>query len=114
MLSYSGRMVVWWLAGWTANHEVRGSNPRPGEKFGSRFLYHLHLLANAAMMSTLTTHCQWEDETVREMTGHLPSNAVAKKMKSLTPIISIFPVTVLHTAAPLQSVLVLIKMVYFV
>jgi len=31
------------------------------------------------MMSTLTTHWQWEDET-----GHLPSYAVAKKMKLLT------------------------------
>ena len=27
--------------------------------------------AKSAMMSTLTTHCQWEDETVRERTGHL-------------------------------------------
>jgi len=36
------------------------------------------------MMSTLTVHCQWEDETVREMTGHPPSYAEAKKMKSLT------------------------------
>jgi len=34
--------------------------------------------------STLTTHCQWEDETVRERTGHPPSYAVAKKMESLT------------------------------
>jgi len=33
-------------------------------------------------MSTLTVHCQWEDETVRERTGHLPSYAEAKKMKS--------------------------------
>jgi len=36
------------------------------------------------MMSTLTAHCQWEDETVRERTGHPPSYAEAKKMKSLT------------------------------
>jgi len=41
-------------------------------------------LANSAMMSTLTAHCQWEDETVRESTGHPPSYAEAKKMKSLT------------------------------
>src|SRR6218665_1761180 len=40
--------------------------------------------ANSAMMSTLTAHCQWEDDTVRERTGHPPSYAVAKKMKSLT------------------------------
>jgi len=36
------------------------------------------------MMSTLTAHCQWEDETVKERTGHLPSHAAAEKMKSLT------------------------------
>ena len=41
-------------------------------------------LANSAMMSTLTVHCQWEDETTRERTGHPPSYAEAKKMKSLT------------------------------
>ena len=35
-------------------------------------------------MSTLTTYYQWEDETVRERTGHPPSDVVAKKMKSLT------------------------------
>src|SRR6218665_423235 len=35
------------------------------------------------MMSTLVIHCQWEDETVREKTGHLPSYAEAKKIKSL-------------------------------
>jgi len=40
--------------------------------------------ANSAMMSTLTAHCQWEDETVMERNGHPPSYAVAKKMKSLT------------------------------
>jgi len=36
------------------------------------------------MMSTLTVYCQWEDETVRERTGHPPSYAEAKEMKSLT------------------------------
>ena len=41
-------------------------------------------LANSAMMSTLTLHCQWENEMVRERTGRLPSYAEAKKMKSLT------------------------------
>ena len=56
----------------------------PGLKFGSRFLFYLRSLANSDMMSTLTAHCQWEDETVREKTGHQPSYAVAKKMKSLT------------------------------
>ena len=41
-------------------------------------------IANSAMMSTLTPHCLWEVETVRERTGHPPSYAVAKKIKSLT------------------------------
>jgi len=36
-------------------------------------------LANSAMMSTLTVHCQWEDETARERTDHQPSYAEAKK-----------------------------------
>jgi len=35
-------------------------------------------------MSTLTANCQWEDETVRERTGHPPSYVEAKKIKSLT------------------------------
>src|SRR6218665_3458804 len=41
-------------------------------------------IANSAMMSTLTVHCQCQDETVRERTGNPPSYAEAKKMKSLT------------------------------
>ena len=41
-------------------------------------------VANSAMMSTLTANCQWEDEMVWERTGHPPSYAEAKKMKSLT------------------------------
>ena len=57
---------------------------RPGQKFGSRFLLHLRPLANSAMTSTLIAHCQWEDETVSERTGHPPSYAEAKKTKSLT------------------------------
>src|SRR6218665_1834235 len=56
----------------------------PGQKFGSRFLFHLRPLANSATMSTLSVHCQWGDETARERTGHPPSYAEAKKMKSLT------------------------------
>jgi len=35
------------------------------------------------MMSKLTSHCQREDEMVRERTGHPPSYAKAKKMKPL-------------------------------
>jgi len=36
------------------------------------------------MTSTLTEHCKWEVETVRERTGHPPSYNEAKKMKSPT------------------------------
>ena len=61
-----------------------GFKYRPWQKFGSRFLLHLCPLANSAVTCTLTTHCQWEDETVRERTGHPPLFAEAKKMKSLT------------------------------
>ena len=52
--------------------------PAREEKFGSRFLFHLCPLANSAMMSTLTAHCQWEDDMVRERTGHPPSYAEVK------------------------------------
>jgi len=38
-------------------------------------------LANLAMMSALNVHCQCEDETVSERTGHPPSSAEVKKMK---------------------------------
>src|SRR6218665_1860664 len=34
--------------------------------------------------TTLTLHGQWEDEMLRERTGHLPSYAEDKKMKSIT------------------------------
>src|SRR6218665_2491054 len=61
-----------------------GFKSQPGQKFGSRYLFHLHPLANSAMMSTLTIHCQWEDEMGRERFDHPPSYAEAKKMKSLT------------------------------
>jgi len=40
-------------------------------------------IANSAMMSTLNVHCQWEDEMVRERTGHPPSYAETKKIKLL-------------------------------
>jgi len=35
------------------------------------------------MMTTIAAHCQWEDEMLRERTGHPPSFAEAKKMKSV-------------------------------
>jgi len=60
-----------------------GFKSQPRQKFGSRFPLHLHPLANSAMMSTLIIHCQWEDEMMRERTGHPPSYAKANKMKSL-------------------------------
>lgn len=34
-------------------------------------------------MRTLTIHCQREDQEVRERAGHLPSDAKAKKIKSV-------------------------------
>jgi len=49
-----------------------------------RFLLHLRPITNSAIISTLTAHCQWEDEAARERTGNPPSYAKAKKMKSLT------------------------------
>src|SRR5678816_4093294 len=58
----------------------RGFKSPPGQKI---WLY-VRPLANSAIMSTLTVHCRWDDETVRERTGHPPSYAEAKKMKSLT------------------------------
>ena len=54
------------------------------QKFDSSYLLHLRPLAKLAMMSTLTTQCECEDEKVRERTGQPPSYAEAKKMKSLT------------------------------
>ena len=39
-----GCAVAQWLACWTANREVRGSNPGQGQKFGSRFLCSLRPL----------------------------------------------------------------------
>ena len=50
-----------------------------------RFLLHLFpTIANSALLRTLTVHCHWEDEVLRERTGRLPSFAEAKKMKLLT------------------------------
>ena len=76
-----GCTVAQWLVCWTANREVQGSNPGQGRNLVWDFC---STCANSAMLSTLTTHCQLEDETVTERTGHPPSYTVAKKMKSLT------------------------------
>jgi len=88
-------MLHWYLGlgsgpVWTAKCEVRGSNPGQGRNLVRA---PPAPLANSDMMSTLTAHCQWENETVRERTGHPPSYAVAKKIKSLT----------LHTHGCLRS-----------
>jgi len=69
------------------NCQLRGSGFKswPGQKFGSRFfLLHLCPLANTAMMSTLIIYCQWEDDMVRDRTGHPPPYTEAKKIKLLT------------------------------
>src|SRR5688572_8337348 len=42
-----------------------------GQKFGSRFLLCVRLLANSTIMSTLTIHRWWEDEMTRERTGEV-------------------------------------------
>ena len=76
-------LVVRWLACWTANREVRGSNPTQAAiwiKISAPPVPQ----ANSAIMSTLTAHYKWEDEMVRKRTIHLPSSAEAKKMKLLT------------------------------
>ena len=57
---------------------------RPGQKFWSRLMFLWRRLAGSAMMNTMTVHCQWEDETAMERTGHPSSHAEARKMKLLT------------------------------
>ena len=47
----------------------------------------------SSMRNTTTARCQWEDETMRERTGHPPSHAEAKTMKSLTLHTHAFPWT---------------------
>src|SRR6218665_1750427 len=77
-----------WSRGWRAGLPIFwiGSRfkSRLGSKFRLRFLLYLCPVANSAMISTLTAHCQWKEETVREGTDHPTSYALAKKMKSLT------------------------------
>ena len=68
------------------DRQPRGSGfkSRSGRRLYSRFLLLLRPLANSATMNMLTEHCQLGDEMARERTGHPPSSAVAKKIKSLT------------------------------
>lgn len=37
-----------------------------GQKFGFRFIQHLHPVVNSALISALTVHCWREDEMTRE------------------------------------------------
>src|SRR6218665_953627 len=46
--------------------QSRGLGFKPGQNFALRFLLRLCLLANSAGMSTLTIHCQWEDDSEEE------------------------------------------------
>src|SRR5688572_18414807 len=66
------------------NSRGRGFKSRQGRKYLLRFMINLRSLSNSAIMSTLTVHCRWEDETTRERTGHPSSYAKAKKLKSVT------------------------------
>src|SRR6218665_2067461 len=58
--------------------------PWRGQKFGSRFLFHLRSLANSAMTSTLIVHYLGGDDMARQLTDHPQSHAEVKKTKSLT------------------------------
>jgi len=87
-VSWSCESIKWSL---TQNHfappsTLTGSNHGQGRNFVRDFCstWTPSQLRHSAMLSALTTHCQWENETVRERTGHSPSYAEAKKMKSLT------------------------------
>jgi len=70
-----GFVIAYWLTCWTkcqpGRNLVQVSAPSVS-------------LANTAMMSTLTIHCQLEDEPVKERTDQPTSYAKAKKMKSPT------------------------------
>ena len=61
-----------------------GFKSRPGKKIGFEISAPLRFLVNSTMMSTLIVHYQWEDEVVRERTGHPSLYAEVKKMKLLT------------------------------
>ena len=97
--------AIWWMKGWVDLCEgsrswswMRGGllvsvldckswglvfKSQPGQTFEPRFLLHLCPLTNSVMM-TLIVHCQWEDEMVKEGTGHPPSYDEAKKRMLLT------------------------------
>ena len=78
--------VAWQSMVKVLDDQWRGSGfrSRPGQKFVSKFLLHMSLIANSAtMMNMLTVHCQWDDEMGRERTGYQHTYAEAKNMKSL-------------------------------
>lgn len=64
--------------------------PRQGRHYYRRYsLLHFFSLplapkTNSVMMITRGKHCQWEVKTAKDITGHMPSYADTKKMKSLT------------------------------
>lgn len=81
------RDIAFWLQCPTVDDEVEGSNPDRAEISLEilTFVARLRPLANSVAMSTLTLHCRWDIQTVRERTGHrIPAMPSVGKMKSLT------------------------------
>jgi len=74
--------VIWWIACWFDNRDVRGSNTDQVRNSVPDFSYTCALCQkrNSVTMSTLTVHCRWKDETVRESNGRQPSYAMAKNI----------------------------------
>ena len=62
--------VVQWLTCWVANEGVQIT-----ARAEMRLLFYLYDIANSALTSTHIVQCQWEGETARVTTGHLPSLA---------------------------------------
>ena len=72
--------MVQWLVFWTATPQVRVQIPARAEicvKISAP-------PTNSITMSSLTMHCQWEEETAMEKADDPSSYAEAKKMKLLT------------------------------
>ena len=68
--AHLGCAVVQWLACWTANQEVRGSNLGQGRIWVQEFCSTC-TPANSAMMTEYTTIYHWlEDDMARERTDH--------------------------------------------
>src|SRR6218665_429635 len=63
----------------------QGLNPGPRSLMAANVTTRLWRTPNDEhpMTSILTIHFQWEDETVKERTGHPPAYADSKKIKSL-------------------------------